>query len=402
MIPSPETLARQMAETLETYPRTRRLDAFDPPGYPLQRALLLEGPPVDGRPTGAFAYLGIPTGPAPVPAVVLVHGGGGVAFPQWVDEWNRRGYAAIAFCHTGYRPPDGGDPLPETDAGWTREPLPGCSWLPGPDNDSMEHTTGPLERQWMFHAVSLTIRAHNLLRADPRVDAGRIGLAGISWGGVAASLALGYDRRFAFAVPVYGSACLERSLTWMGPIFSQPDTRSLWSAADRLGEVTTPVLWLGWSSDTAFSVQAGDASCALSPRGERALIEHMGHNHPLGWGRPEIYRFADAAVRGGEPLVRFGEPVRARDGRLLCPIAPPVDAREVSGRLVYIREPMTFGVPPVWESLPCALSAGMLAVRPPEDACGGYLEAAARCGDTVYLSTTRFFEKTEQEGFSWI
>ena len=29
-------------------------------------------------------------------------------------------------------------------------------------------------------------------------------------------------------------------------------------------------------------------------------------------------------------------------------------------------------------------------------------EAAARCGDTVYLSTTRFFEKTEQEGFSWI
>ena len=162
------------------------------------------------------------------------------------------------------------------------------------------------------------------------------------------------------------------------------------------------MLWLGWSSDTAFSVQAGDASCALSPRGERALIEHMGHNHPLGWGRPEIYRFADAAVRGGEPLVRFGEPVRARDGRLLCPIAPPVDAREVSGRLVYIREPMTFGVPPVWESLPCALSAGMLAVRPPEDACGGYLEAAARCGDTVYLSTTRFFEKTEQEGFSWI
>lgn len=86
MIPSPETLARQMAETLETYPHTRRLDAFDPPGYPLQRALLLEGPPVDGRPTGAFAYLGIPTGPAPVPAVVLVHGGGGVAFPQWVDE----------------------------------------------------------------------------------------------------------------------------------------------------------------------------------------------------------------------------------------------------------------------------------------------------------------------------
>ena len=234
------------------------------------------------------------------------------------------------------------------------------------------------------------------------MDAGRIGLAGISWGGVAASLALGYDRRFAFAVPVYGSACLERSLTWMGPIFSQPDTRSLWSAADRLGEVTTPVLWLGWSSDTAFSVQAGDASCALSPRGERALIEHMGHNHPLGWGRPEIYRFADAAVRGGEPLVRFGEPVRARDGRLLCPIAPPADAREVSGRLVYIREPMTFGVPPVWESLPAPCRQACWPSGRRRTPAAAYPEAAARCGDTVYLSTTRFFEKTEQEGFSWI
>ena len=44
------------------------------------------------------------------PAVVLVHGGGGKAFPQWVAKWAEEGYAAIAMDLGGK---DGeGAPLP--------------------------------------------------------------------------------------------------------------------------------------------------------------------------------------------------------------------------------------------------------------------------------------------------
>ena len=31
------------------------------------------------------------------PAVICVHGGGGTAFPAWVQAWVDRGYAAIAL-----------------------------------------------------------------------------------------------------------------------------------------------------------------------------------------------------------------------------------------------------------------------------------------------------------------
>ena len=42
-----------------------------------------------------------------------------------------------------------------------------------------------------------------LLRAQPDVDAARIGLTGISWGGYLTCITAGVDDRFRFAVPVY-------------------------------------------------------------------------------------------------------------------------------------------------------------------------------------------------------
>ena len=52
------------------------------------RPVLFEGLPWRGRPTKVFAWLGIPKGKAgKLPGVVLVHGGGGTAFRDWVKRW---------------------------------------------------------------------------------------------------------------------------------------------------------------------------------------------------------------------------------------------------------------------------------------------------------------------------
>ena len=45
-----------------------------------------------------------------LPAVVLVHGGGGTAFREWAELWAKRGYAAIAMDLAGHRPVEGKNP----------------------------------------------------------------------------------------------------------------------------------------------------------------------------------------------------------------------------------------------------------------------------------------------------
>ena len=36
-----------------------------------------------------------------VPGIVLVHGGGGTAFKEWVERWNNHGFAAISIAVEG-------------------------------------------------------------------------------------------------------------------------------------------------------------------------------------------------------------------------------------------------------------------------------------------------------------
>ena len=72
--------------------------------YPGMKSVFYEGLPYNGKPTRIFAWYGIPanaTKKKKVPGIVLVHGGGGTAFGDWIRLWNSRGYAAIAMDTCG-------------------------------------------------------------------------------------------------------------------------------------------------------------------------------------------------------------------------------------------------------------------------------------------------------------
>ena len=83
-----------------------------PPAYPAPgfsahgvTALFYAGEPFQGKETRVFAWIGIPEGASrPVPGMVLVHGGGGTAFADWMRLWMARGYAAIAMDLNGRIP----------------------------------------------------------------------------------------------------------------------------------------------------------------------------------------------------------------------------------------------------------------------------------------------------------
>jgi dienelactone hydrolase len=315
------------------------------------RAIDYDGLPYKGKKTSVFAYLGVPKGAspdAPVPGVVLVHGGYGHPYLPWVKKWNDRGFAAIAMETTGAQPlgRNAGDWRvgPQFSRG---VPLPE-GYVPAPDNDEMLNDEAPLEEQWMTHALSQVWLANGILRAQPGVDAGRVGICGISWGGVITSLSLALDPRYAFAVPIYGSGYLDRALSYIGPKWHRPGNIRHFRAEDGFAAVRMPVLWLAANVDENFSPQSHSASYEATAGGDPLTslcwIDKMPHGHVAGW-TPEIqYLFADAAVNGGEPLAHFEtQPDEERAEAKL--IVPPA-TRVTGARIFTIDEPMSFAPPP--------------------------------------------------------
>lgn len=281
-------------------PAEHPAEGFAPEGA--LRPLFFEALPWQGKPTRVFAWLGVPPAPAAggrLPGIVLVHGGGGTAFKEWVKKWNDHGFAAIAIAVEGQTD----ERLPGAPAGaqWRRH-----AWAGPARTGIYGDSDQPLADQWMFHAAAGTILAHSLLRAQPGVDPARIGLGGISWGGVITSTVIGLDARFAFAIPIYGCGHLADAGNQYGRALGGSALyREVWDPMVRLPRVRVPVLWLSWPGDQHFPLdcQAASYRAASGPR-MVALIPDMRHSHPAGWNPPDSYAFAESIVRTGRPWLR--------------------------------------------------------------------------------------------------
>ncbi len=329
------------SEYIDKIPAVEYLPQFDNINFPGIHAILFEGAPCGGKQTKFFAYIGFPEGASEqskVPSMVLQHGGGGFAFPEWVRQWNMRGYAAIAISNTGYIPKYNGNPEFYALDSWTRET--GEDWILTPDNDTTEMADGDLDTQWLYHAVISGMLARNIMLADPRSD-GKIGLTGISWGGVITSLTMGFQPEFDFFIPIYGCAYLGESKTWMNRYFT-PKTLTLWDATKRLDNVKAPILWLNWAEDTAFDIHTNSKSYLhTQDHAVMSMRYQMGHSHDLGWLPPESYRFADGVLGRGKGMTRIIDYKQNKDG-VEVTLSIPDDAQCVSAQLHYITAPLTY------------------------------------------------------------
>ena len=67
-------------------------------------SLFFDALPYEGKATKTFAWLGMPEKKErhdKVPGIILVHGGGGTAFKEWVERWNDQGFAAMSIAVEG-------------------------------------------------------------------------------------------------------------------------------------------------------------------------------------------------------------------------------------------------------------------------------------------------------------
>lgn len=251
-----------------------------------------------GKPTRAFAYLGMPPNRKQgelVPAVVLVHGGGGTAFLEWVELWNRAGYAAIAMDLEGH--------ILDQQSGEY-----GLTPYSGPQRQQLfDDIHQPIKEQWFYHAVADVILANNVLRNMDGVDASKIGVVGISWGGFITSYVAGIDNRFAFAIPIYGSGYQDEGTGyWSEGVRANP-LKQYWDSKNTLSEARMPMLWINSDHDAHFSIHSFSKSyeaSLLNNKNTRMSIDPgMSHSHQAGWAQQEAYLFANSIVREAPPLI---------------------------------------------------------------------------------------------------
>jgi dienelactone hydrolase len=308
-----------------------------------------------GRDTSVFAFYASPKTLGQTvkeggrfPGVVLIHGGGGTAFADWVHLWAGRGYAAIAMDLNGSRPPE-----PEFDAKTglaignghrgERKRLPDG----GPPHGAPEKfgsIGGDTSDDWPFHAAASVMRAHSLLRSFPEVDPERTAVTGISWGGYTTCLAASLDDRFKAAVPVYGCGFLHEGESVQKPSIDRLGDRAAqwvreYDPGSLLPRCRVPILFVNGTHDIHYPLDSYMKSYAVVPGEKQLRIQmNMAHGHPPGWAPAEIGLFIDSKCIGGRPLPVPGRPrIEGEDVRLSVRMAAPGGLKKAA--LHYTTDP---------------------------------------------------------------
>jgi dienelactone hydrolase len=336
------------------------IDLSQPPTYEWSdllspvRSLYYAGQDYKGKPTRVFAYYASPatldatySGDKTFPAVVLVHGGGGTAFKEWVQLWANRGYAAIAMDLTGF----GQDRKRLSDGGPNNT-----------DNETFGLIDQPAENQWTYHGVADVILAHSLIRSFDEVDASRTAVTGISWGGYLTCTVAGLDSRFKAAVPVYGCGFLHYNGAWLGRLSNMTPQQKdkwvhLWDPSMYVGSVVMPMFFVNGTNDSFYPLDSYAKTYGLvkSERNFRITV-NMLHSHQHGWAPKEIGLFIDQHLKAGIPLATILKPELV-EGKVHAKVKSKVDI--TSAHLHY-----TTGTTPInklsWKSVSADLDSNQL------------------------------------------
>jgi dienelactone hydrolase len=353
--PLPPTTPWKMDE-LSKPPAVEWLDEKSP-----VRTLMYAGEPFAGKPSRVFAVYASPATidensdpKGPWPGIVLIHGGGGSAFPEWVALWAKRGYAAIAMDLAGNRPDLNAPHNPKK-----RTRLEDGGPEQGHEAKFPTINTDDLTDDWPYHAVANCIRAHSLLRTLPGVDPDRTAVTGISWGGYTTCIVASVDSRFKAAVPVYGCGFLHHNSTWLDEFekLGPEQTRrwaQLYDPSAYLPSCGVPMFFVNGTNDFAYPLDSYMKSYAATPSAANLRLEvKMPHGHPQGWAPPEIGAFIDSHLLGKSKLPRMTSPVPDGYGA----IAQVQGAEIVSATIEF-----TIGREPInaleWQSIPADIAKG--------------------------------------------
>ena len=303
-----------------------------------------------------FAYIGFPEGPVPeggFPGIVLIHGGGGTAYPQYTEFWVKQGYAVIALDWYNQRP------IPPVNSKASRTSLPGG------------------RRQDHVSNVANMVLAHSLLRSLKNVNPDKTAFVGLSWGSWYGAIVASVDPRFKGGVEIY-CGDVKRPSSKLG--------KSL--VGGRFHHAAKiPLYWVAGTNDrnvTLESLDRGFRECAKLEN--KSLVIRLPHSH-VGFyfdsclrmaahftkGEPGLPKLSDITQNGNTVSAKILDPGKGVQFAVLC----YTDSKEEA----YHKR--------VWKSIPAKIEKDVITAELPAGAHQFFLSAYEKksryndlCGST--------------------
>ena len=344
------------------------------------RSLTFRNEPFQGKPTNVFAFYATPgsisgdkSKDRNLPAVVLIHGGGGTAFAEWVWLWANRGYAAIAMDLSGRRPE--APKFHEKTGELIRRRVKRTRLAHGgPEADHIakfQNVGGDITDDWQFHAVAAVVRSHSLIRSFPEVDDNRTAVTGISWGGYMTCLVASIDDRFKAAVPVYGCGFLYDGESVQKQLIDSLDEKKraewirVYEPSAWLPKCRVPIFFVNGTNDKHYPLSSYVRSFDLVKSAKQIRIGvNMRHSHQAGWAPAEIGLFIDQHIKGGKPLPLLGSP-KTEKNEVTAEVSSAVPLKKVQLHFTTNSGPL---VDRKWQSRAASLTGKTISASVPAEA----------------------------------
>ena len=229
---------------------TFRDSGFEDSKYEGLKDIMVSGYGPDGSKAEFFAYVAMPSTPKPeggYPGIVLVHGGGGTAYPQYVKHWAKDGFAVIALDWYNRRP----TPLKDTEPIETN--------VPRQDLEGGRRNDIPAN-------VANMVLCNSLLRTWPDVNPEKIVFVGLSWGSWYGAIVSAIDSRLKGVVEIYcGDVRLQDSRLINGRF---------------LHAAKVPMYWVASTNDQNVTLESLSAAFNECPTiVTKSLVIRLPHSH---------------------------------------------------------------------------------------------------------------------------
>ena len=240
--------------------------------------------------TQPFMAVGVPTTDEPeggYPAIVLVHGGAGQVWLDWIKLWTEKGYVALALDMFANKL--------DNSLNKVVNPLAGPN-----ENHSGSQIDDPndYKNSWVYHSVTNVILCHNYLRSLPNVNANKIGITGISWGGFITNIVSGVDNRFSAFAPVYGAGYIYDDTTWNVTASDLDAWITRYDPSSYVIYNAKPTLYVSGINDNCFALNNRVKTYALA-KGDVYYSQRSDLGHGYYWNETqEIYYFMEKILNG--------------------------------------------------------------------------------------------------------